>query len=1080
MATPDDRRRAAGVFFLVLGIYLITYVGAFKSNDERAYFSGMDSFVKRGQFTANQIYWDYTAVGVLTTGGDMVPNYEPGQMVAPIPLYLWGRALGAAAQGVLFFNALVLAGAAALLYLCFVELAYRRVAALLGALVFAFATLAWPYSRTFFREPLTTFAYLLAFYALLRYRPPAARRWIWPALAGFGLGLAIVTKLIGVGVIPGLAVLAWSTEWRREPEPGRSLWRTRAKMAAAAFVPLAALLVLYQLYTWLTLSGVETFSRNIVEYTTNPQLSQTVPMRMLRALAGITVSPYKGLFWYSPVLLLGFVAAWPFIRKHRWEGWAALLIVLAHVLGYSRYNYWSGGVAWGMRYLLPITPFLVLLAAPVWDFLTRRETPSSAWNLAGKAAVWVLIVLSAMIAVLGVSIDVNTWEVKWLLDNIPVYGGLGQAIEALMLRPEHSPVLGHLRLLLAGQPLDFAWVQLKPEGATAVVWPALVVAFALAAVGTGAFFAIWRRPQRARSVALLASLVFLAGATGLVLLYRSGDARYDKFNVNNFLEPMIADLDGARCTRVGLTRECPDVFLVPDPALTDYFLNYLDAPLPWYALESAPVDEALGERLVARYDRVLLGRDRSGETDDQEGRRGWERWLTDHAYKLNETRYEDWARLLRFSAAGAPAEISRPAQSLGEFTLDQSALSVEGAGRDPQPLADGEVVAQPAGTLQVALTWRADRKPEANYTAFLQVLDEASQVGRAVGPVAGRRPAPDGCTGPRRNADGPGRAHVARRAGSLPADCRDVSRRRRRARRVSPDPAATTSSWPILSCGRRTAPLAGGSAQVSIARRHSADHVDDRPAYLETAEALVRRLWRSGWWLPLLLTLPALAPLLQPGFYVSDDGLFHVYRIAALADAWQHGVLYPRLFPQFGFGYGQAVFNFYAPLSYAPGALLAVLGVSPEVSAEWTVALGFVLAVVVGVWHGQVRLGARRAGCWPAVIYTYFPYHLADAYLRGALPEHMAFVFLAAHRLDDRRCLPGGAPRARLPLVRRSHGAALAYTHNLTLLLMAPAWAALALALALRTGRWNRFWGSAGGALLGGGPKRRALAAIPG
>ena len=461
MATPDDRRRAAGVFFLVLGIYLITYVGAFKSNDERAYFSGMDSFVKRGQFTANQIYWDYTAVGVLTTGGDMVPNYEPGQMVAPIPLYLWGRALGAAAQGVLFFNALVLAGAAALLYLCFVELAYRRVAALLGALVFAFATLAWPYSRTFFREPLTTFAYLLAFYALLRYRPPATRRWIWPALAGFGLGLAIVTKLIGVGVIPGLAVLAWSTEWRREPEQGRSLWRTRAKMAAAAFVPLAALLVLYQLYTWLTLSGVETFSRNIVEYTTNPQLSQTVPMRMLRALAGITVSPYKGLFWYSPVLLLGFVAAWPFIRKHRWEGWAALLIVLAHVLGYSRYNYWSGGVAWGMRYLLPITPFLVLLAAPVWDFLTRRETPSSAWNLAGKAAVWVLIVLSAMIAVLGVSIDVNTWEVKWLLDNIPVYGGLGQAIEALMLRPEHSPVLGHLRLLLAGQPLDFAWVQLE-------------------------------------------------------------------------------------------------------------------------------------------------------------------------------------------------------------------------------------------------------------------------------------------------------------------------------------------------------------------------------------------------------------------------------------------------------------------------------------------------------------------------------------------------------------------------------------------------------------------------------------------
>ena len=147
----SDRLVAVGIFFLVFAIYVLTYVGAFKSNDERALFAGTDSFVKRGEFTVNQIYWDYTNVGMLTSNGDMVPNYEPGQMVAAIPFYLWGRALGASTQGVLFFNALVTAAAAALLYLCFVELGYRRRTATLGSLVFAFATLAWPYSRTFFR-----------------------------------------------------------------------------------------------------------------------------------------------------------------------------------------------------------------------------------------------------------------------------------------------------------------------------------------------------------------------------------------------------------------------------------------------------------------------------------------------------------------------------------------------------------------------------------------------------------------------------------------------------------------------------------------------------------------------------------------------------------------------------------------------------------------------------------------------------------------------------------------------------------------------------------------------------------------
>jgi hypothetical protein len=508
-------------------------------------------------------------------------------------------------------------------------------------------------------------------------------------------------------------------------------------MAVAAALPLLALLALYQVYNWMTLSGVETFSRNIVEYTTNPQLSQTVPMRMLRALAGITISPYKGLFWYSPVLLLGLIGAWPFIRRHRWEGLAALLIVLAHVLGYSRYNYWSGGVAWGMRYLLPITPFLVLLAAPVWERLTAKNQRSEASPSRLRepllprvfvVSAWLLIAVSFLIAVLGVSIDLLTWEVKWLLDNIPLWGGLGQAIEGLMLRPDHSPVLGHLRLLLGGEPLDFAWVQRRPEGASAVVWPGLFVSLALAGAGLAAFVAIWRKPERAKAVALAAAIVFVAGASALLLLYRQGDARYDKYAVDRFLQPMIADLGGARCERAGLGRACEDVFLMPDPALTDYFLNYLRAPLPWYSLEPKPVDEALATRLAARYSRILLGRDRNAQSDDQEGRRDWERWLTDHAYKLDEKRYEDWARLLTFSAAGALAERTRDAITIGEFTLSEAQLGIEGAGRPSQPLEDGVVEAQPGDVLQVALTWRADRQPEANYTVFLQVLDEASQV----------------------------------------------------------------------------------------------------------------------------------------------------------------------------------------------------------------------------------------------------------------------------------------------------------------------------------------------------------------
>ncbi len=259
------------------------------------------------------------------------------------------------------------------------------------------------------------------------------------------------------------------------------------------------------------------------------------------------------------------------------------------------------------------------------------------------------------------------------------------------------------------------------------------------------------------------------------------------------------------------------------------------------------------------------------------------------------------------------------------------------------------------------------------------------------------------------------------------------------------------------------------------------------------AERFLRR-W-GGWLAVLLLTLPALWPLLRPGFFVSDDGLFHVYRAAALADAWRHGVLYPRLFPEFGFGYGQAVLNFYAPLTYAPAALLAMLGINPATAVELTIALGFLLAGLA--MYGFVRsLWGPVGGVLAAVAYTYFPYHLADAYLRGAIPEHFAFVFpplilwatTAIFRTDGHAVRGATAPAGEnAPLTPQSWGepgsprsrgaggaifraeplvwpllwaalawAGLLYTHNLTALLMAPTWALYALLLAIWTRRPRR------------------------
>jgi hypothetical protein len=513
----------------------------------------------------------------------------------------------------------------------------------------------------------------------------------------------------------------------------------------AGIVPLALILLLGRLYNAAVLGGVEVFARDIVDYTTNPQLSQSVPVRMIRAALGLGISPYKGLLWYSPALILGLIGIIPFLRRHFWEGLAFLGLVGALLLGYSRYNYWSGGVAWGSRYMLPAVPFLVLLAAPVWEWMARDSSAPRApvqeyserrrgLDVVLRGLTILLLVISVLVQVLGISVDLRTYELRFLLDQAEVWGGIGEAIEALYMRPAFSPVLGHLRLLLSGtQPLDFAWVQWREQGTWALAPTGLLLSLLLMGLAAVGLVVVWRHPRRAALVGGSLALVTILIWSLLLGVYRQGDARFDPYNVDRFLKPMTDALSGVHCDPGGPVAKasCDDALLVPDPNLTDYFLSRLRAPMPWYGLEPRPVDEELMQRLIDRYGQIWLARDRNAQTDDSEERRGWERYLTEHAYKVDEETYGDWARLLRFSAAGRSAEDATPQRALGEMVLQRIHLGIEGSATSSHPddpLDDGKVQARADDILQIGLHWRADQKPAANYTVFVQLLDDASKV----------------------------------------------------------------------------------------------------------------------------------------------------------------------------------------------------------------------------------------------------------------------------------------------------------------------------------------------------------------
>ena len=185
----------------------------------------------------------------------------------------------------------------------------------------------------------------------------------------------------------------------------------------------------------------------------------------------------------------------------------------------------------------------------------------------------------------------------------------------------------------------------------------------------------------------------------------------------------------------------------------------------------------------------------------------------------------------------------------------------------------------------------------------------------------------------------------------------------------------------------------------------------------------------------LLLALPATIPLFQNGFLDSHDGLFHLYRLQALDEAIRAGVFYPRWFPQFAYGYGHPVLNYYSPLTYYVAQLFHILGPGYILSLKLTFAAGLLLSAAFMYLYTR-RVVGRFPALLAAGVYTYFPYHLADTYLRGALAEAFAFVFLPLCLWAMHRQMAGGNMRYFVLLCLSFAG--LILTHNLTALIFTP------------------------------------------
>jgi hypothetical protein len=125
-----------------------------------------------------------------------------------------------------------------------------------------------------------------------------------------------------------------------------------------------------------------------------------------RGFVGLTVSPGRGFFWYSPVLLLAFPGFRPFRERAPLLARAILVTVATYVTFLSFTTVWNGDWTWGPRHLLPLVPLVSLLILPLLEPGRLRRSVGIP-----------LVAASIVVQLIGVAVNYETyflWHNDWI------------------------------------------------------------------------------------------------------------------------------------------------------------------------------------------------------------------------------------------------------------------------------------------------------------------------------------------------------------------------------------------------------------------------------------------------------------------------------------------------------------------------------------------------------------------------------------------------------------------------------------------------------------------------------------------
>ena len=398
------------LFLFFFSVYVLTGQGSIQSADGKIMFLLTQAMVENHSVSFSEI------VSLSDTPGPQYSKYGLGMSVLAIPFYLFGKLLSfllgiEASLATQFTVSMINAMLTALSCLMVFRIATERFEftlriGLFLALGFGLSTIAWYYSEDFMSEPATTFFLLSAVYWVTG-KDRATRDLLW---AGTFLALAVSCRLAALVVIPGFIFYQWMV-WAESAE--KDIKQLVMDLLRPA-IPVVAVLMLIMIYNYLRFGGpLETGYEKISG-------------RFLLGFFGILFSPGKSLFLFNPLTLFGCLASMFFLREQRKTALLFGWLIVSHLVLFSFWHSWQGGMSWGPRLMLVVLPYLIL---PI-GFLLREH------KQAVKIPVLLALVVGILIQLPSVTVNVARYYYEMSRD----FGSLGH--DQILFSPQYSQLLG--------------------------------------------------------------------------------------------------------------------------------------------------------------------------------------------------------------------------------------------------------------------------------------------------------------------------------------------------------------------------------------------------------------------------------------------------------------------------------------------------------------------------------------------------------------------------------------------------------------------------------------------------------------